>query len=203
MARLNAIEFAAMQSPLRRLVQRRWELPTFLRSLRRANVDLRGKRILEAGCGSGYALELLSRELSPSRLVGFDLMPEQIERARARNVPSAEVHIGDITRIAEPDGSFDAAFVFGILHHVPGWRVALRELARVLAPGGVLCVEEIHGRGAWLEDTFLRTSHPREAAFDWPTFRGGLADAGLTILGERRLAWEFARSFVARKAVAA
>jgi len=197
MARLNAIEFAAMQSPLRRLVQRRWELPTFVRALDRAGIDLRGKRILEAGCGSGYALELLAKRFRPSRLVGFDLMPEQIERARARNITGAEVRIGDITRIAETDGSFDAVFVFGILHHVPGWRVALAELSRVLTPGGALCVEEIHGRGAWLEDKFLGTSHPREAAFDWPTFREALRDAGLTVVGDRRLAWEFARSFVA------
>ncbi len=201
MARLNAIEFAAMQSPLRRFVQRRWELPAFVRTLHRAKIDLRGKRILEAGCGSGYGLELLDREFRPSRLVGFDLMPEQIERARARHVP-AEIRVGDITRIAEPDGSFDAVFVFGILHHVPTWRTALAEIARVLAPSGALCVEELHGRGARLSDKVLRTSHPREAAFDWPTFRGALGEVGLRVVGERKLAGEFARSFVALRSEA-
>lgn len=202
MARLNAVEFAAMQSPLRKLVQRHWELPTFVRALRRAGVDLHGKRILEAGCGSGFGLMLLNAQFRPSRLVGFDLMPEQIERTRARGLPDAEIRVGDITRIEEPDASFDAVFVFGILHHVPAWREALSELARVLAPSGVLCVEEIHGRGAWLEDRFLGTSHPREAAFDWPTFRAALSDAGLKIVGERKLAWEFARSFVALRSEA-
>lgn len=198
MARLNAIELAAMQSPLRRFVQRRVELPTFERLLAHAGIDLRGKRILEAGCGNGYALSLIEKRMRPSKLVGFDLMPEQIEYARQRSI-DAEIRIGDITRIAEPDASFDAVFVFGILHHVPAWRTALREIARVLAPRGVLCVEEIHGTGARLEDTFWRTHHPRDAAFDWPTFRRGLADAGFTILGERRLAYELARSFLAQR----
>jgi SAM-dependent methyltransferase len=187
-----------MQSPLRRFVQRRVELPTFERLLSRAGIDLRGKRILEAGCGNGYALSLLQKRLRPNKLVGFDLMPEQIEYARARNL-DAEVRIGDIARIAEPDASFDAVFVFGILHHVPEWRTALREIGRVLVPGGVICIEEIHGTGARLEDTFFRTHHPREAAFDWPTFRRGLSDAGFRILGEQRLAYELARSFLAQR----
>ncbi|MBI2390372.1 MAG: class I SAM-dependent methyltransferase [Deltaproteobacteria bacterium] len=198
MARLNAIEYAAMQSPVRRVVQRRWELATFERLLDRAGVDLQGARILDAGCGSGYGLELLQQRFTPARLVGFDLMPEQMERARARAVPGAEVRVGDITKIDEPDGAFDAVFLFGILHHVPAWRAALVELARVLTPGGVLCVEEVHGRAAWAIDTFFFFSHPREAAFGWPAFRQGLDDAGFSILGEQRLAWEAARSFIAR-----
>lgn len=201
MARLNAIEYAAMQSPVRRVVQKRWELATFERLLARAGVDLHGKRLLDAGCGSGYGLQLLEERFTPSRLVGFDLMPEQIERARARAVPGAEVRVGDITRIEEADGAFDAVFVFGILHHVPAWRAALVEIARVLAPSGVLCVEELHGRAAWVFDTFFFFSHPREAAFGWPAFRDGLDDAGFSVVGEQRLAWEAARSFVARKRV--
>lgn len=200
MARLNDVELAAMQTRARRWTQRLWELPTFTRMLRRAGVDLRGKRILDAGCGSGYGLVLLKGRFAPSRLVGIDLMPEQIERARRCGVDGAEVSVGDLAQIDEPDGAFDGAFVFGILHHVPEWRRALRELARVLAPGGVLCVEELHGRTAALSDRFAGTSHPREAAFDWPTLRAGMREAGLDVLGERKLAYKLAMSFLARKA---
>jgi ubiquinone/menaquinone biosynthesis C-methylase UbiE len=197
-SRLNAVEFAVMNNPVRRLVQRRVELPAFERTLASHGVDLRGARILDAGCGSGYSTALLAARYAPSRLVAFDLMPEQVDRARARGITGAEMAVGDVTSIAYPDGSFDAAFVFGILHHVPEWRAALRELRRVLAPGGVLCVEELHGRYIAFQDRFLFTSHPREAAFDWPTFRAGVTDAGFAILGEQRLAFEAARSFVAR-----
>jgi SAM-dependent methyltransferase len=199
MARLNDRELRAMQRPTRRFVQRHVEMRTFLSMLRRHDVDLRGTRILDAGCGSGFGLALIGEKLSPSRLVGFDLMPEQIAYAEARNVPGAEVRVGDITKIDEPEGSFDAVFVFGILHHVPPWRDALRDIGRVLVPGGVLCVEELHGRAVDFEDGFLGMSHPKEARFDWPTFREGLRDAGFTILDERALLFSAARSFLARK----
>ena len=200
MARLNPVELAAMQTRTRRFFQRRWELPAFVGVLARASIDLRGRRVLDAGCGSGYSTELLWERFRPSRLVGFDLMPEQIERARARGVRAAELRVGDVTRIEEGDGSFDAVFVFGILHHVPEWRIALVEIARVLSPRGVLLVQEIHRRGVDFEDRFLGTEHPQGARFDWPTFRAGLRHAGFEVFDERRLALDFARSFLARKA---
>jgi ubiquinone/menaquinone biosynthesis C-methylase UbiE len=203
MARLNDVELAAMQTRTRRFFQRRWELRAFVAMLDRARVDLRGKRILDAGCGSGYGTELLQQRFSPCRLVGFDVMPEQIERARAREVRGAELRVGDITRIEEKDASFDAVFVFGILHHVPEWRLALRELARVLRPSGVLLVEELQRSFVDFSDRFLGTEHPEGARFDWPTFRAGLRDAGFDVLEERRLALDFARSFLARKTEAA
>jgi ubiquinone/menaquinone biosynthesis C-methylase UbiE len=194
MSTLNARELAMMDSPLRRLSQRLVEFRTFRRLLARAGIELAGAgAILDAGCGNGHGLELIANAFHPLRLVGFDLMPEQIERARRR--VGAELAIGDIAQIAHPDNTFDAVFVFGILHHVPKWRTALRELARVLKPGGALCVEELHGDFIRWQDRLVGTSHPREAAFDWPAFRSGLADAGLAIRAETGL--PFARSFVA------
>jgi ubiquinone/menaquinone biosynthesis C-methylase UbiE len=183
MSTLNAVEMAMMQSPARAWSQRHVEMRMFKRLMARAGVDPRGKRILDAGCGSGLGLQLIAEAFAPSRLVGFDLMPEQIERARTRGV-AAEIAVGDITAIDHADASFDAVFVFGILHHVPAWRRAQRELARVLAPGGALLVEEIHGTFVGIQDRLVGTSHPREARFDWPAFRGGLADAGLVVAAE-------------------
>ena len=194
MTMLNARELAMMDSPIRRLSQRLVEFRTFRRLLARAGVDLTGaEAILDAGCGNGNGLALIADAFHPRRLVGFDLMPEQVDRARRRI--DAELAVGDITHIDHPDRTFDAVFVFAILHHVPGWRTALRELARVLKPGGALCVEELHGGFIRWQDRLIGTEHPREAAFDWPTFRDGLADAGLTIRAETGL--PFVRAFVA------
>ena len=198
MTRLNARELAAMNNRSRRWMQRAIELPLFARMLRNAHIDLSGKRILDAGCGSAYSTQLIARRWSPSRLVAFDLMPEQIALADERNIEGAELTVGDITAIAEEDASFDAAFVFGILHHVPAWRDGLCELSRVLAPGGALLVEELHGRFVEFEDRVLGMSHPKAARFDWPTFRTGLDDAGLTVVEEHGLA-NAARSFLCIK----
>ena len=198
MARLNTRELAMMDSRVRRFSQRVIELQTFRRLLARAQIDLRGKDLLDAGCGNGYGLELLAQTFRPRRLVGFDLMPEQIDRARKRGL-AAEIALGDITAIAHPDATFDGAFVFGILHHVPAWRVALCELARVLRPGGVLLVEEFHGTAVRLEDRVMGTSHPPDAAFDWFEFRGALAEAGLAIAAETGLLCGAVRSFAAIK----
>ena len=196
--RLNPVEYAMMQSPARAWSQRHVEMRTFRRLVRRIGADLRGARILEAGCGNGLGLALIQEAFAPRRLAGFDLMPEQIERARARGV-AAEIAVGDITAIDHPDGAFDAVFVFGILHHVPGWRRALGELGRVLAPGGVLLVEEIHGRFVDLEDRLLGTDHPRGARFTWDDFRAGLRAAGLTVAAEQAILPLAVRSFAATK----
>jgi SAM-dependent methyltransferase len=196
--RLNPVELAMMQSPSRAWSQRHVEMRTFRRLLRRAGVDLTGARILDAGCGNGHGLALIDEAFAPRRLVGFDLMSEQVERARARGV-SAELAVGDITAIDHPTATFDAVFVFGILHHVPAWRLALRELARVLVPGGVLLVEEIHGRFVDLEDRLLGTSHPRAARFTWPEFRSGLNDAGLEVAAEATIVPLAVKSFAAVK----
>jgi ubiquinone/menaquinone biosynthesis C-methylase UbiE len=199
MTRLNHRELAMMDSPLRRLSQRLVELRVFQRLLRRARVDLTGAAILDAGCGNGHGLELLAKTFAPRRLVGIDLMPEQIERARRRGV-AADIRVGDITKLDEPDAGFDAVFVFGILHHVPAWRDAMRELARVLRPGGVLLIEELHGRYIELQDRYLGTSHPAAARFDWATFRAGLGAAGFEIVGETSLMFSAVRSFAAIRA---
>lgn len=183
MARLNAVEMSMMQSPARAWSQRHVEMRMFRRLLARAGVDPTGGRILDAGCGNGLGLELIGDAFAPRRLVGFDLMPEQIERARRRGL-AAELAVGDITAIDHPDASFDAVFVFGILHHVPAWRRGLTELARVLAPGGALLVEEIHGAFIAVQDRVIGTAHPVEARFDWTQFRAGIAAAGLVVASE-------------------
>lgn len=198
MSTLNDRELALMDSPLRRFSQRTFELGTFRRLLSRTRIDLYGRDLLDAGCGNGYGLQLLAETFAPRRLCGFDLMPEQIARAQRRGVAAAEIAVGDITRIAYDDASFDGVFVFGILHHVVAWRVALGELARVLRRGGVLLIEELHGTFVRYQDRIIGTQHPREAAFDWPQFRAGLADAGLTIAAESSLLGAV-RSFIAQK----
>lgn len=200
MSRLNAVEYALMNNPVRRLVQRTLEMGTLSRMLAEAGADWTGLRLLDAGCGEGHSTALLAERFAPARLVAFDLMEEQVARARQRLVdrPEVQVRVADVTRLPFDDGCFDGGVILGILHHVPDWRTALGELRRVLVPGGLLYVEDLHRGFVQASDTVLRTEHPREARFDWPTFREGLREAGLEVVGERRLVWELARAFLVR-----
>ena len=197
-----------MKSWLRRLTQRCLELPALFGMLAAEGIDVRGARILDAGCGAGDSTRLLKAELAPTRLQTINLMPKMVELAR-RSAVGAEVSVGDITALTEPDGAFDAVFVLGVLHHVPAWREALRELARVTSDRGVLVIEELQGRAVDFEDRFLGTRHPKEARFDWPTLRAGMRGAGFDILRERSVAcctpirwplFDGARAFLCRKA---
>ena len=99
----------------------------------------RGARLLDAGCGSGqWALALAERG---ARVTGVDLSTEMIrlarENASARGL-DIEWRTGDVTRLADPLAVFDAIHARVLLQFVPDVTGALRELRRVLRPGGRL-----------------------------------------------------------------
>jgi len=177
--RLGKLEFWAMNNPLRRWVQRHIEFKVFKDQLNRCFIDLDGKVILDAGCGSGYSTELIVKEFNPSHVVAFDYMPEQVNLARKRNL-KVDFSVGDLTKIDSPDKTFDAVFVFGVLHHIPQWRKALSEISRVLKPDGVLLVEE-----------------PRER-FDWKDFESGIKNAGMDILDVTKFFLTYFHAYLCR-----
>ena len=186
-----------MNNPIRWWGQKHVEFRLFKRHLEKHNIDLRGKSILDAGCGSGYGAELISREFNPSRLMAFDYMPEQIERAEKRSV-KAEFFVGDVREITLPSDSFDAVFVFGVLHHVPQWKKALYKIARVLAPKGVLLVKELSNSLLRVAD-LLGFYHPAESRFEWPEFENALDFAGFNILEKGTIIENGFHSFLCMK----
>jgi len=100
-----------------------------------------GDRVLDAACGTGD-LALAARDAGAAEVVGVDFSPRMLERAR-RKSPAIEWVQGDILALPFADGSFDAATVgFGI-RNVADLEQGVRELRRVLRPGGRLAVLEI------------------------------------------------------------
>jgi SAM-dependent methyltransferase len=114
-----------------------------LAALRRAGMlPLAGRRILDVGCGAGQWLaDFETWGADRAGLAGIDLLEARIEAARARLTPGADVRVGDASRLPWPAGQFDVVLqstVFSsILDHTMRTAVA-GEMARVLAPGGVI-----------------------------------------------------------------
>lgn len=101
--------------------------------------DLRGcKRILDAGCGDGrYTRHILKRADADAVIAAFDLSSRMLVRARRRLKTARVRHASaDLTHLPYADGCFDAVVCGWVLEHLPEPLPGLRELARVLQPGG-------------------------------------------------------------------
>jgi ubiquinone/menaquinone biosynthesis C-methylase UbiE len=95
-----------------------------------------GKEVLEVGCGTGLIMRGLDGRAK--RLVGVDISPGMLAEARRRGF---DVFEGQAEKLPFADESFDLAYSFKVLAHVPDIELALREMARVLRPGGHLVAE--------------------------------------------------------------
>jgi ubiquinone/menaquinone biosynthesis C-methylase UbiE len=119
----------------RNRLQERIEVPALIRSLRLPE----GARILEVGCGRGVALPPLAELARPAELVGLDVDPVLLAEARRRlerrGIEADLVH-GDVRHLPFLAGTFDVVVDFGTCWHIADPERALREIARVLTPGG-------------------------------------------------------------------
>lgn len=102
----------------------------------------RGKDVLEIGCS--IATDGLEFARNGARYVGVDLTPNSIEMAKERfnlfGVPGRFEVADAETRLPFPDNSFDHVYSFGVIHHSPVPERIVREIYRVLRPGGTLTV---------------------------------------------------------------
>ncbi len=152
-------------------------------------------RVLDVGCGRGLLLVGAARRLPQGRAVGIDLwsQADQSANSRAATLANAaaegvadrvEVHDGDMTMLPFDDDTFDVVVSSLAIHNVAdrrGRREAMREIVRVLRPGGQIAIVDI----AYVAD---------DAA--------DLRDAGLSrvdVLGFARWIFPPARMLVARK----
>jgi SAM-dependent methyltransferase len=111
--------------------------------------DVAGLRVLDAACGPGlYAAELAGRG---AEVIGFDQSPRMIELCRER-VPAGEFRVHDLADPIGwlPDASADLALCALAIEYVDDRVAALRELRRVLRPGGALVLSRQHPTADWL-----------------------------------------------------
>ncbi len=93
--------------------------------------------LLDVGCGTGALLWEILRRWPDTRCAGVDLSGEMTARARQRLESQAEILQGDAERLPFPSGHFSVAVCSDSFHHYPAPALALREIHRVLRPGGV------------------------------------------------------------------
>ncbi len=116
-----------------------------------AELGLReGDRVLDAGCGTGRALTPLRAAVGPTGVVvGADLTPAMLEAAvGAGRDRDGRLLLADVTALPLRSRSLDAVFGAGLISHLPEPAENLRELARVVRPGGVLALFHPIGRAA-------------------------------------------------------
>ncbi|MEV0992677.1 methyltransferase domain-containing protein [Streptomyces sp. NPDC049949] len=109
-----------------------------------------GDRVLDAGCGTGRALPALRAAVGPAGTVlGADLTPQMLAAARrAGRDGQGALLLADVARLPLRDGVLDAVFAAGLVAHLPDPEANLRELARVVRPGGLLALFHPIGRAA-------------------------------------------------------
>ncbi|MFC8272025.1 class I SAM-dependent methyltransferase [Streptomyces sp. NPDC057271] len=116
-----------------------------------AELGLRsGVAVLDAGCGTGRALPALRTAVGPTgTVIGADLTPEMLDEAvRAGRDEAGELIRTDVARLPLRDGALDAVFGAGLISHLANPAAGLRELARVVRPGGRLALFHPIGRVA-------------------------------------------------------
>jgi ubiquinone/menaquinone biosynthesis C-methylase UbiE len=140
-----------------------------------------GSIALEVGCGRGAGAAIIRKEFQPAVLLAMDLDLRMIRGGRTylpeREREKISFHVADVLRIPARSGSLDAVFGFGILHHVPDWESALKEIIRVLKPGGVYYLEELYP-SLYTRHILL---HPPSNRFDAGDLKGALKAAGLDL----------------------
>ncbi|MEV6399672.1 class I SAM-dependent methyltransferase [Streptomyces sp. NPDC051907] len=144
-----------------------------------ADLELRpGDAVLDAGCGTGRALPPLRSAVGAAGTVlGADLTPAMLdEAARAGRGGAGLLLLADVARLPLRDECLDAVFAAGLIAHLPQPAENLRELARVVRPGGRLALFHPIGRAA------LAARHGRQITEDdlraEPNLRPLLAGSG-------------------------
>ena len=119
-----------------------------------------GATVVDIGCGAGTDLLLAARRIgSAGRALGVDMTEGMRRRATAGAAACGLAHVdvrdGDATRLPVDDGSVDVVISNGVLNLVPEKERAVREVARVLKPGGRVQIADII-IGEVLPDSALR-----------------------------------------------
>ena len=151
-----------------------------------AHGPCRGGEVLDVGAGPGRIAIALGQADPRVRVLAFDVAEAMLERARA-NIRQARLEDriacarGDARRVPRGDGAFEAVISNTIVHHIAEPEPVLREMVRLVAPGGTLFVRDlVRPPTAAERDRLVAAYAGKEAAAAQALFRASL-DAALTL----------------------
>jgi ubiquinone/menaquinone biosynthesis C-methylase UbiE len=129
-----------------------FKFPWIMDRIERESPALKGKHLLEIGCGMGYdSLEFMKRGV---RVTAIDLTLTAVEFARRHfevaGVKPVEVRVGNALNLDFPDESFDAVWSNGVLHATGDTPRAIREVRRVLRTGGRAMISHFYRKPSWM-----------------------------------------------------
>lgn len=137
-----------------------YERPEMIRLLG----DVAGRRILDAGWGSGPLSDAL--RAAGADVAGFDASAAMVDLARRRLGEGADVRVADLgSPLPFADAEFDDVVASLVLHYLEDWTGPLAELRRVLKPGGRLLVSVNHPSAYAIEYAAQRSVHPEANYF--------------------------------------
>ncbi len=155
-----------------------------------------GLRWLDVGCGNGAFTEIIAGRCAPASLQGIDPSEGQLAFARSRPaLAAADLRKGDAMALPFGDGAFDAAVMPLVIFFVPEPARGVAEMARVVAPGGIVCAYAWDMLGGGFPYAVLREevramgekvpTEPHPEASQLETMRTLWAEAGLRAIEVR------------------
>lgn len=174
-------------SPFRAFLQKNVEGP----KLRSMASKKRYPVCLELGCGNGTGVRIIKGLFGAGKVTATDIDPSQLERARKRLKSygnQVEFRLESATNLScEQVGEYDAVFAFGVIHHTEDWRRSLREINRVLKPGGEYFFDELLKGFLQSAPVKAATRHPEGGMFTAEEFAGYLLQNGFKLAGRWQL----------------
>ena len=129
-----------------------YKFPWIMERIRQEAKLLKGKHLLEIGCGMGYdSLEFLKRGV---QVTATDLTPNAVTMTRQHfeleGVQAQDIRTANALDLPFPENSFDAVWANGVLHATGDTRRAIQEAKRVLKPGGRALISHFYRRPSWM-----------------------------------------------------